>query len=164
MGSASPGTPARSPPHPNYQFPSSLYPISQFTLLRSTIMDSVSLTIGLSWLLAGILTILLSLPLISRKIPRNSFYGMRFHPSYQSEEAWFKINEFGGEGMRFWSLFIFAAGTLTLFLPLQAHPARALFIGLLPLLFILIPILLTWRFARRFEKDKSKPVSVSRWP
>jgi uncharacterized membrane protein HdeD (DUF308 family) len=77
---------------------------------------------------------------------------MRFPQSYQSDEAWFKINEFGGKQMLLWSLLIIAAGTLALFLPLQGHPARALFIGLFPLVFILTPVLLTWRFARRGDK------------
>jgi hypothetical protein len=115
-------------------------------------MDLVALTIGLSWFLTGALSVLLSLPLIKRKIPRNSFYGMRFAASYQSDQAWYEINEFGGKQMLFWSLLIIAAGTLTLFLPLRGHPTRTLFIGLFPLIFILTPVLLTWRFARRGNK------------
>ena len=115
-------------------------------------MDSISLTIGLSWLLTGILSILLCLPLIKRKIPRNSFYGMRFPQSFQSEEAWFKINAFGGKQMLQWSLLLIASGALTFFLPLQTHPARALFAGLAPLIFILIPIRQTWRFAKSLSK------------
>lgn len=115
-------------------------------------MDLVALTIGLSWLLTGTLSILLSLPLIKRRIPRNSFYGMRFPQSYQFDEAWFKINTFGGKQMLQWSLAIIATGTLTLFLPLQTHPARALFLGFTPLIFILIPILQTWRFAKSLSK------------
>ncbi len=120
-------------------------------------MDPISLTIGLSWLFTGTLSLLLSLPLITGKIPRNNFYGMRFPESYQSEEAWQKINTFGGKQMRLWSLLLLATGTLALFLPLHAHPARALFIGLFPLIFILIPILQTWRFARKLQIENPKP-------
>jgi hypothetical protein len=114
-------------------------------------MDPISLTIGLSWLLTGTLSLLVSLPLIKRKIPRNSFYGMRFPQFYQSEEAWLKINTFGGKQMLQWSLLLIASGALTLFLPLKAHPTQALFIGLSPLIFILIPILKTWRFAQKLQ-------------
>jgi hypothetical protein len=136
----------------HYKFAAAFYLTFQTGLLKSAFMDLVALTVGLSWLFTGALCILLSLPLIKRKIPRNSFYGMRFPQSYQSDEAWFKINEFGGKQMLLWSLLIIAAGTLALFLPLQGHPARALFIGLFPLVFILTPVLLTWRFARRGDK------------
>ena len=44
---------------------------------------------------------LLSIPLILRRIPMNSFYGVRFPESYKSNAAWYSINEYGGRALLF---------------------------------------------------------------
>ena len=53
-------------------------------------------TIALVTLLSGILIFILSLPLISRKIPMNGGYGIRIPAAFESEQRWYDINAYGG--------------------------------------------------------------------
>src|SRR5262245_10722907 len=82
-------------------------------------MDAVAITIGISWTLAGLLCIGLSIPLIRGKVSRNAFYGVRFPESYQSDEAWFAINRFGGKRLALWSIPLIVVGVVSFFLPLR---------------------------------------------
>ena len=50
----------------------------------------INLAIGL--LIAGF-----SIPLIRRKVAMNKTYGIRFRESFLSDEAWYRINAFGGK-------------------------------------------------------------------
>jgi hypothetical protein len=52
--------------------------------------------IAIIHILAALLMIGLSLPLVKRKIKRNSWYGVRIPESFKSEERWLEINEYGG--------------------------------------------------------------------
>ncbi|MFM8765486.1 MAG: SdpI family protein [Spartobacteria bacterium] len=45
--------------------------------------------------------ILMSIPLIFRRVPMNSFYGVRFAQSFKSDAAWYSINEYGGKALLF---------------------------------------------------------------
>ena len=112
-------------------------------------MDPVALTVGLSWTLAGLLCIAVSLPLIRGKIGRNSIYGIRLPQSFQSDEAWFAINRFGGKRIVIWSVPMVAVGIVCLFLPLQSHTALTLVLGFAPVVFLLIPVFESWRFAQQ---------------
>lgn len=114
-------------------------------------MDIVAITVGLSWIIAGIICILLAIPLARGQIGRNSFYGARFRQPFESDEAWQAINRFGGKQMIGWSIPLIVLGAVSFFLPLQSHIAMTLVLGFAPLIFILIPAFNTWRFARRLE-------------
>lgn len=57
----------------------------------------------------------LSIPLILRKIPMNSYYGVRFPQSYKSDDAWYAINEYGGKALLLASIPIFLVGLYGLF-------------------------------------------------
>jgi hypothetical protein len=114
-------------------------------------MDAVAVTIGLSWTLIGLLCIALAIPLIKGKVPRNSLYGVRFPQSFQSDEAWLAINRYGGRRMILWAIPLIAVGVASFFLPLQSHPGFTLALGFAPLVFVLIPVIESWRFARRWR-------------
>src|SRR4051812_43023162 len=114
-------------------------------------MDPIAFTIGISWTLTGLLCIGLSIPLIRGRIRRNSLYGVRFPESFQSEEAWLAINRFGGRRLAAWAVPLVLVGLVCFFLPLHSHPAMTLVVGFAPLLLILIPLLQSWRFARRYQ-------------
>jgi hypothetical protein len=114
-------------------------------------MDTVAITIGSSWILTGLLCFLLSLPLIRGQVGRNSFYGARFPESFQSDEAWFAINRHGGKQLAISSIPLVVIGLISFFLPLQSHAGLTLALGFMPIVFILIPALETWRFARRYR-------------
>jgi hypothetical protein len=117
-------------------------------------MDPVSLTVGVSWAAAGLACIGLAVPLARGRVRRNPLYGVRFPESLQSDEAWYAINRFGGRRMIGWSVPLVVVGAVSLFLPLRAHPALALVLGFGPLVFILIPLVESYRFARRYGRQR----------
>jgi len=55
-------------------------------------------------LLAAVVTIAISVPLILRKVKRNHWYGVRIPAAFESEEAWFDINHYGGRLLLFWGI------------------------------------------------------------
>jgi hypothetical protein len=116
-------------------------------------MDAVAITVGSSWTIAGLLVIALAIPLARGQIGPNALYGVRFPQSFQSDEAWYAINRFGGRRMMIWSIPIVATGIVAFFLPMQANPGLALTLGFAPLAFVLIPVFETWRFAQRLPKE-----------
>lgn len=63
------------------------------------------INIGVALLLAG-----LSIPLIMRKVPMNSIYGVRFPQSFKSSDAWYEINEYGGKALLISSIPILLSG------------------------------------------------------
>ena len=114
-------------------------------------MDAVAITIGISWTLVGLVCIGLAIPLVRGQVRRNSFYGVRFPQSFQSDDAWFAINRFGGKRLIVWSVPLVVIGIASFFLPLQLHTGLTLALGFAPLIFILIPVVEAWRFAQRYR-------------
>ena len=112
-------------------------------------MDTVALTVGISWTLAGLLCIAICLPLIRGKVGRNSIYGIRLPQSFQSDEAWFAITRYGGTRLAIWAVPLVVIGVVSLFLPLQPRPGLTLILGFAPLVFLFIPLIECWRFAQR---------------
>ena len=132
----------------------SVPPIRETNDLRpsaGTAMDVIAITVGIGWTIAGLLGIALSIPLIRGRVGRNAFYGVRFKQSFQSDEAWIAINRHGGMRLALWSMPLVVTGLVTFFLPLQSNPGLALVIGFAPLIFVLIPVIETWRFAWRYR-------------
>ncbi len=117
-------------------------------------MDAVALTIGVSWLLSGLLCIGLSIPLIVGRIGPNAYYGIRFPESFESDEAWFAINRFGGKRLALWSVPLVVIGVVTLFLPLRSNVILTVVLSVAPLVFIFIPLFQAWVFARRYPSHR----------
>lgn len=117
-------------------------------------MDRIGLIVGVSWIFCGLVCFALAIPLALGKVRPNALYGIRFRESFQSDEAWMAINQFGGRRLMRWCLPLMAVGAVAIFLPLQRQPLVTLLFGFAPLIFILIPVFESWRFARRFgSKD-----------
>ena len=114
-------------------------------------MDAVAITVGTSWIITGLLCAGLAIPLVRGRVGRNALYGVRFPQSFQSDEAWYAINRFGGKRLIIWSIPLVATGIISFFLPLQSHTGLTLTLGFAPLIFVLIPVLESWRFARRYR-------------
>lgn len=113
-------------------------------------MDPVSITIGLSWCISGLLLMVLSVPLARGKVGRNFVYGVRFPQSFQSDDAWHAINRFGGRRMILWSVPIIAVGVVSFFIPLESRTTLSLLLGFGPMAFVVIPAIESWRFAQRY--------------
>ena len=89
----------------------------------------------------GAVTVLVSIPLILRRVPMNRVYGIRTRKAFASEDNWYALNAFGG-----WMFLVFGA-FLVLFAwatrraaPSPRAPEAVVFF-VLPLLAI-IPVLL----------------------
>jgi SdpI/YfhL protein family len=115
-------------------------------------MDAVAIAVGAGWTFAGLLCLGLSIPLIRGWVGRNRVYGVRLPQSFESEDAWLAINRFGGRRMAIWSIPLIVVGVVSFFLPLRAHAGLTLVLGFGPLVFVLIPVIETWRFARRYGR------------
>src|ERR1017187_8333082 len=59
-------------------------------------------------LVAAIIIIAVSVPLIQRRVKMNHWYGVRIPAAFASDEAWFDINHYGGRLLLFWGLAIAA--------------------------------------------------------
>ena len=66
---------------------------------------------------AGLMIFFVSLPLVYRKVPMNSMYGIRIPAAFESEQRWYDINAYGGRQLAAWAWLIIAAGVAGFFLP-----------------------------------------------
>ena len=111
-------------------------------------MDNESTMRALSNIFVGVLIIAVSIPLQKNKIRMNCWYGMRFRKSFESNENWYKINEYGARKMILWSIVIIVIGILTFLVPLETRGSFSLAIRCAPLILI-IPVIQTWLFAKK---------------
>jgi hypothetical protein len=75
----------------------------------------------------ALVLVAVSLPLLRRKIPMNTSYGARtFLQAFQSEDAWYDINEYTAKQIIRWSILLVAAAFVnltTFFLDLSVNVA-----------------------------------------
>ena len=81
-----------------------------------------NLVFGLTYIFCGIVFILVSLPLIAKKIRMNQFYGFRIAKAFKSEENWYKVNHYGGRQMMQWSILLIVIGVLYFIFPIKGLP------------------------------------------
>lgn len=91
-------------------------------------------------LIAGVMMFLVSLPLMYRKIPRNSLYGIRIAESFKSEDRWYEINAYGGKLIAQWSWLVVATGAAGFVVPEKYGVAYALASVPMVLLAVLVPV------------------------
>jgi len=125
-----------------------------FITATTNVKIIISITIGISWISTGVLCLLLAIPMIRGQIPRNRFYGARFAESFQSDDAWRAINHFGGKRLALWAIPLVVVGVVTLFLHLRGNTGLTLGLGFAPILFVLVPMFESWRFARRYGRGE----------
>ena len=92
--------------------------------------------------------ILISIPMLKRKIPMNRWYGARFKKSFESEEYWYKINAYSAKQLMLWSIPLLIIGIVTLFLPLEGNTGLLNAIAFSPLL-ACVPCLISYRYAKK---------------
>jgi hypothetical protein len=85
-----------------------------------------NIVFGLVNIACALLFIGISIPLIKRKIKMNSLYGIRIKKSFQSEDNWCNINEYGGKELIIWSIPIILAGLILFILPVNSQYQGAL--------------------------------------
>lgn len=72
---------------------------------------------GILNICSGVLFILLSIPLVAKKVPMNSLYGFRISKAFESEGNWYKVNRYGGRQLIRWSILLIVIGILHFIFP-----------------------------------------------
>ena len=114
------------------------------------ITNPLNLIVGAVILFSAAVFAGLSIPLMKRKVGMNRIYGIRFKKSFSSDKAWYDINEYGGRVLTLSSLPLFVAGILCLFIDLEARPAVAVLLAMLPAFIALAGAWITWRYAANY--------------
>lgn len=104
--------------------------------------------VGLSDLLTGLLLVLISLPLILRKVAMNRWYGVRIPKAFASEANWYAINAVGGRWMAMAGGILALAGACVLLWP-PTGVVGVLIASLAPVPMVLLTLIPVLRFARR---------------
>jgi len=116
---------------------------------QNIVLVKILFGIGLFYF-AGIMTVI-SIPLITRSVGMNRWYGFRFPEAFYSEEAWYAINAYGGRMFVIWAAFAAVAGILVFILPTE-DPSLLLVAYLSVLATLIIPIGITLAFAGHFRR------------
>ena len=74
-------------------------------------------TTAISLVIVGFVILVLSLPLILRKVPMNALYGARIPASFASEENWYAINAYAGRQLAKGSVAVILTGLVGVFIP-----------------------------------------------
>ena len=88
---------------------------------------------------SGLLILLLSIPLILRRVPPNALYGVRTRASFHSESDWYRINQLGGRYLAVSSLIIIVTGVVGFFMLPSSQVAYSTAATVVTLLSVLIP-------------------------
>ena len=67
----------------------------------------------------ALLIIGISIPLVKHKIKMNYLYGIRIKKSFESEDSWYKINEYGGKQLIIWSIPMILVGLICFFVQID---------------------------------------------
>jgi hypothetical protein len=103
---------------------------------------------------AGLVIFLISLPLVYRKVPMNSLYGIRIPAAFESNERWYEINAYGGRQVAIWSWVPIVAGVAGLFVPPKYMPICGVASAPVVLVSMLIPLVKIMAWSRRGASGK----------
>jgi hypothetical protein len=109
-------------------------------------MNSINISLGIAFILCGLLFIGVSIPLYKGSIKMNYWYGFRIGKALDSEQNWYDINKYGARRLIIWSFPIIISGIIYFFLSPQVARAS----NVIPLIiFTFIPVIETLMYARR---------------
>lgn len=101
-----------------------------------------------AFVIAGLVTFGLCLPLIRRKVGMNRFYGVRIPQAFVSDARWYEINEYGGRLLARWSWPITFAGIIGFLVPTRLFSVYLCIALPILLVSVLVPLIQTIRWAR----------------
>ena len=78
----------------------------------------------------------------------NKVYGIRFKKSYESERNWYRINEYGGKRLIFWSIPLIIFGIVSVFLPLEGRKHLIAAVSCAPLI-VIVPVIESYIYSRK---------------
>jgi uncharacterized membrane protein len=96
----------------------------------------------------GMVLVLLSIPLVMRRVPPNHFYGFRVPAVFRDRTVWYDVNAAAG-----WEFIALGALMVTLEFVL---PRNALVPTLLPISIVGLAVIIfaNWRLANRLERER----------
>jgi hypothetical protein len=97
--------------------------------------------------LTGLVIFFISLPLICRKVPMNSYYGFRIRAAFESRQSWYDINAYGGRQFARWSFLIILSGLAGFFVPERHFALYAWLTLAVSLTAMLVPIIRVVRWS-----------------
>jgi hypothetical protein len=112
-------------------------------------MDSIGIILGISNISVGVIFILISIPLIQRKVSMNMTYGVRIKKAFKSEENWYAINAYGGKQLILWSIPLVLIGIVTFFLPLENKGPLIVLLASAPAIIIIPAIIAILKYAKK---------------
>lgn len=114
----------------------------------AALMAEGALFLGISHLFTGVVLVLVSIPLVRRRVKPNRWYGIRIPKAYASEANWYAINSVGGRWLARVGTAIALVGAYVLLRPpTTADGVMIAALAAVPLLpLTLVPVLL---FARK---------------
>lgn len=101
----------------------------------------------MTFLILGLVVIMVCLPLYLGRIKRNIVYGFRIRKAFESEQNWYEINRYGAKSLIIWATFLMAVGIVCLYI----SPESVLTTAKIGFISIIVPILLTINYAKRME-------------
>lgn len=111
--------------------------------------------VPIPWVFAGIgiVSMLVSIPMMLRRVPMNRWYGVRTRKAFVSDENWYEINAFGGKAFFLFGLFLVAVAWFGRdVLPDPRDASAALVMGL-PMGALLVVLAALWLYSRRFPDE-----------
>jgi hypothetical protein len=109
---------------------------------------NTSLMVAVINIITGIVFIVISIPLVKRRVKMNHLYGFRISKAFESEENWYDINAYGGKQLFIWSIFIILVGMICLVIPITEIMNLILAVGHITLA-VLITIINTLIYANK---------------
>jgi hypothetical protein len=109
-------------------------------------------------LIAAFVAIIVAVPLARRRVKMNQWYGVRIPAAFESEDAWFDINQYGSRLLIVWGAVIAATAFVGAFLKRSAWLAydwTALVIVIAGLLFVVRSV---YRYARHRKMSNQAPL------
>ena len=110
----------------------------------------------LSFVGTGLLLVILSLPLVARRVPPNSLYGLRVPSTFANEEVWYEANARSGRDLLRLGLvlIVLAIALPALGLGLSAY---ALAWSTVAVVGVLVLAITGWRRANRLLREQKPP-------
>lgn len=101
----------------------------------------------------GTISVVVSMPLIRRRVPMNRWYGIRTRKAFASEDNWYAINAYGGKVFFVFGVFLLAVAWFGRdFAPDPRSPLMPLYM-LLPLVALVPVFVLIRAFSRRLPDE-----------
>ena len=101
-----------------------------------------------TFVIVGLVTLCVSLPLAYRKVRMNRFYGIRIAQAFVSEARWYDINEYGGRLLARWSWPVTVAGVIGFVAPSHFFLGYLWIALAILVISVFIPLVQTIRWAR----------------